>query len=808
MKKLFVVALFLHIIFIASSQTQTIRGSIIDKESNYPLAGANVVLFTDSVIINAVQTDENGNYELTNVSLGRQTIKVSYLGYKEVVLPNIIVSSGKEVLLNIPLEESVNELNEIVVQGFKPGDTRNEMSTVSTRQFSIEETDKYAGSRGDPARMASNFAGVQGADDSRNDIVIRGNSPAGVLWRLDGVDIFNPNHFNIPGTAGGPVSILNNKFLGNSDFFTGAFPAEFGNSIAGAFDLFTRNGNNQKHEFSGQFGFLGTELMAEGPLSKNHKSSYLFTYRYSTLALFSALGIDIGTDAVPHYQDGFMKLNFPMKNNANLSFYALGGLSSVDILISNQTKPIRNIYGQNDRDQYFKSKLGIVGTVLSKSYNEKTFTKLNLCWQHEEQLAHHELVYRHLNVAGNDSTFALDSLVPVMNYKFAESKFTVAWFVNHKLNQHIVLKAGINTDMYFFNFSDSLLNTDTSTLKYYQWQNRWNANETAVLFQPYIQFKFKINDALTLNAGLHSMLFTLSKSVSPLEPRIGLKYEFADRQNIAIAAGLHSQMQNTYLYFYHLNDSLNHSLSPANQNMDFTKSIHLVGSYSLWLSDNLQVISELYYQYLYQIPVDTFSSSFSLINSGASFSRFFPGTLQNTGTGMNYGIELTIQKYFANKYYFMISSSVFESKYKGSDGVLRNTDFNGHYAANFLGGKEFTFKNKNVFSIGGKITAAGGRWYGPVDTSESVHQADVIFVDSLRNTQQFASYFRADLKLNYRINAGKVTHEIGLDLVNLLNTKNILKLTYAPNEFDPSAGPIRYEYQLGFLPLFYYRIDF
>lgn len=806
--KLVFVAVLMFQSFFAFPQLQTIRGSVTDKESNYPLEGANVVLLKDSNIAAATQTDANGNYELPDVPTGRQTIKVSYLGYKDASYTDVIVTSGKQVILNIQLEEVVSDLGTVVIEGFKNGDARNEMSTLSTRQFSIEETDRYAGSRGDPARMASNFAGVQGADDSRNDIVIRGNSPGGVLWRMDGVDMFNPNHFNIPGTAGGPVSILNNKYLSNSDFFTGAFPAEFGNSIAGVFDLYTRNGNNQQTEFSGQFGFLGTELTAEGPLSKNHSSSFLFGYRYSTLALFSALGIDIGTDAVPHYQDGFFKLNFPLKNNTNLSFYGMGGLSSVAILISKQTKPARNIYGQNDRDQYFDSRMGLTGMNLSKSYNENTFSKFTLCFQHEEQIAHHELVYRHLNIVDADSTFAVDSLVPVMGYRFAESKASVAWYVNHKINSHLSYKAGINTDLYFFSFKDSLKNTDTASAFYYQYQHRWNATDHSIMFQPYVQFKYKVNDKLTINAGIHSLMFTLSKSVVPVEPRIGLKYEFANRQSFAIAAGMHSQIQNTYLYFYNFVDSLNHPLAPHNLNMDVTKSLHLVTGYTLWLSDHVQVISELYYQYLYHIPVDTFSSSFSLINSGAGFSRFFPNQLQNTGTGMNYGLELTIQKYFSHQYYFMISSSVFQSKYKGSDGVLRNTDFNGHYAANFLGGKEFKMGEKNILSIGGKITMAGGHWYGPVDTTESVKQADVIFVDSLRNTLQFKDYFRADLKINYRINAGKVSHEIGLDLVNVFGTQNILKLTYAPNEFDPAAGPIRYEYQLGFLPLFYYRIDF
>ncbi|GAG13922.1 unnamed protein product, partial [marine sediment metagenome] len=271
------------------------------------------------VLITWGTTDLEGYYRIENVPVGRYTVIVSILGYRQQVIPNIIVNSGKEVILHFEMEESVETMGEVVITAGRKTETINEMTSVSARTFAVEETERYAGSRGDPARMASNFAGVQGANDSSNDIVIRGNSPLGILWRFDGVNIPNPNHFGVSGTTGGPVGILNNKVLSNSDFMTGAFPAEYGNTIAGVFDLRMRHGNNEKHEFSAQFGFLGTEIMAEGPISKENRSSYLFTYRYSTLAIFHLLGVNIGTDAVPKYQDMSFKLFFPTKNSGVFS---------------------------------------------------------------------------------------------------------------------------------------------------------------------------------------------------------------------------------------------------------------------------------------------------------------------------------------------------------------------------------------------------------------------------------------------------------------------------------------------------------
>ena len=784
---------------------QTIRGKVIESETKYPLPGAVIVVFRDSVVLGGGATDDEGNYSLSNISIGRVRIRYALTGFNERIIDNVQLTSAKEMILNIELEQSVIEMAEVEVKATREGDALNEMATVSARQFSVGETDRYAGSRGDPARMASNFAGVQGADDSRNDIVIRGNSPQGVLWRMDGIDIPNPNHFNIPGTAGGPVSIINNKYLANSDFYTGAFPADYGNSVAGVFDLRMRNGNNQKHEFTGQFGFLGTELFAEGPINKVKGSSYLASYRYSSLQLFSSLGIDIGTNAVPHYQDGAFRLFFPGKKNSSFSLWGIGGKSAVDILISDQKTPDeRNIYGENDRDQYFKTHMGILGAGWSKTLSEKTFLKTTLAIMTDQVDSYHELVYRHLD--GNN-TFKVDSLAPLLDYTFTQSRLSLSALVNHKLGRSLSLRIGANADRYTWAMQDSvrasLQNSDTS---YSHWINRWDNISSGILLQPYIQTRWKPSDKLTFTIGVHAMYFSVSNSLSYFEPRLGAKWQLTPNQVLSAGAGRYSQLQPTYMYFYLT--SSNGVSAPLNGKMDFTKSDHLVLSHQVILKSNIRILTEVYYQHLYNVPVENAESSFSLLNTGAGFNRFFPGELVNTGTGRNYGAELTIEKFFSKGWLFLFTASVFDSKYSGSDGILRNTDFNGKYAANALVSREWKTGAHSAFVSGIKTTTAGGRWYGPADISASNAARELVFDDSLRNTLQFNPYFRLDVKLNYKLNRKKATHEIGVDLVNVLNTKNVLKLTYAPDESNDPSTAIRKEYQLGFLPLFYYKIDF
>jgi hypothetical protein len=350
MKKIIFASYLFFIVKSLAFGQQTVKGKVVDMESQFPLPGVNVK-FIDGDFDTGVSTDINGSFKIENVPLGRHQIRFTFIGYKPQV-QIVVVNSGKEVVMNVSIVESTEMLEVFEISANENREVNNEMAIISAQQFSVEETERYAGIRGDPARMASNFAGVQGADDSRNDIIVRGNSPLGVIYRVEGITIPNPNHFAISGSSGGPLSILNNKFLGNSDFFSGAFSSEYGNSTAGIFDLKIRNGNNEKTEFTGQVGLFGGEFLAEGPLSKNSAASYLVMYRRATLSIFNKLGIDLGTSAIPNYQDFAAKLNLPFEKGGNLSLWAMGGNSNINILISEQKDSTEvDLYGENTKDQ-------------------------------------------------------------------------------------------------------------------------------------------------------------------------------------------------------------------------------------------------------------------------------------------------------------------------------------------------------------------------------------------------------------------------------------------------------------------------
>jgi hypothetical protein len=814
--------LFFLFIFISESSfsqalyTQTVRGQVTDKVSSVGLPGVIVRLRNDSAKTHVVTTDANGNFKMEGVPVGRRSFVVSLFGYNTVPLTDIVVTSGKEVFLNVELEESLVQVDEVVVSANDKTDVVTDMQAVNVKTFSIEETERYPGSRQDPARMASNFAGVQGTNDSRNDIVVRGNSPAGLLWRLEEIDIPNPNHFAVAGSAGGPTAIINNKYLANSEFYTGAFPANYGNALGGVFDLKMRNGNNQKHERTFQFGILGTELSLEGPINKEKGSSYFLNYRYSTLKLLSGLNIKLGTSAVPQYQDGAFRFNFPTKKAGVFSFSGIGGASTIKIILSTQTERPKELYGDLNRDQYFASSMGVAILNHSFSFNSRTLMKTSVAYSGQGLNVDHYLVLRDKDFKPNDT------LPQILGYDFYEGKTTLAWFIKHKVNPKNSFKVGFFANAFHVNFYDqvkivSRYDTIAQDINDRSYKTRINSQTDFYLLQPYIAYVHKFNEKWSTNLGVFAQCLTLNNSYA-VEPRASVRFQFKPNQSLSLAYGLHSQMQATYIYFA-VTDSLvrdgkvysNPGKIKDNMDLGFTKSQHAVLGYDFQVSKFFRTKLEAYYQYLWNVPVYAVPSGVSLLNRGASFNRFFPiYTMENKGTGYNYGLELTLEKLFHKHFFVLYSASVFESKFRASNGKTFDTDFNGQYMMNLLGGVEYEVgrSKKNAINVSGKFTYGGGKRYSPVDVAASNAVMDVVADNNKVNTLQFDPYNRLDLRIAYKINAKKAAYEIALDLVNIMNAKNVLALSYAPDPANINADPLIKNYQLGFLPLFYVKVDF
>jgi hypothetical protein len=769
------------------SITQTIRGIIVDKQSQTPLPGVLVQVMSTEPLLGAA-ANENGEFKITNVPIGRWILKCQSISYKEKHI-TVVLNAGKEVVLNVELEENVIQSEEIIVTAEQDKtQTNNKMSTVSSRVFSAEEAARYAGSRNDPARMAANFAGVSGANDSRNDIIIRGNSPIGILWRLNGLDIPNPNHFGNAGSTGGPISILNNNTLGNSDFMTGAFAADYGNATSGVFDLKMRQGNNEKHEFVGQIGFNGFELGAEGPLSKSKNSSYMVNYRYSTLSVFKALNIDFGTgSAVPQYQDITFKTDVSTKKAGKFSFWGVGGLSYVALLESDK-KPGQDLYGYNARDTYFRSNVGATGISHTYLFKNNAYLKTNAGVSGQ---------YNNIVSDKIDTAFKTPkNLKPEYRQITQNLRYSVNTTYNKKFNARNFLNVGLYADFYNTRFIDSIDrrfgNNTFETLRDYK-------GNTSLL-RGFMQWQHKFSDNLLVNLGVTNQFFTLNNA-NAFEPRVGLKYSITHKQAISFGGGLHSQLQPIYVYF--ASDTINGIRTETNRNLDFTRAAHGVLAYDNNFATNFRLKTEVYYQYIFNAPVRNYSNYFSALNLGADFNSPNVNNLVSKGTGYNYGLEVTLEKFYSKGYYFLFTGSVFESKYKGSDNVWRNTAFNGNYVLNLLGGKEFKINQKHIISIDVRGTYAGGKRYSPIDLQASINANDEVRDVSNAFGYKYPDYFRLDVKPGYRYNTKKITHEFSIDIQNITRNLNVFQQTY-----DITNKVIRTDYQLRFFVIPQYRILF
>ncbi|MGB3618710.1 MAG: TonB-dependent receptor [Catalinimonas sp.] len=767
----------------AQPTTQTIRGRITDAQSGFPLPGVNVVVLnTDPTLGGA--TDLNGYFAVEGVPLGRQSLRVTYLGYEPRLIPNVVVTSGKEVVLDLPLVEAITMADEVVITATPEGSrTNNELTSVSGRAFNLEEAGRYAGALNDPARMAANYAGVAANNDNRNDIVIRGNSPNGLLWRMEGINIPNPSHFGGLNAQGGPVSLLNANVLDRSDFLTSAFPAEYGNALAGVFDLQLRNGNAEKHEFLGQVGFNGFELGAEGPLKKGSKASYVVNYRYSTLGVFSALGVDFGTGAaVPQYQDLTFKVNVPTKKAGRFTVFGVGGPSSIEFLGSEVDLDDLdvNLYADENVDNYSDFQTGVVGASHLYYFNPKTYYKLSVAAARQRD------VFRSDSLSIEDRT-----PVPNVEANLDNDKYSAHLLLSRKFSARHNATAGVIVDLYAFDLQDQIITPGRERVLR-------AADGSGLLTQAYVQYQYRLSEQLTFNGGLNAQHFEISRSTA-VNPRLGVTYQLNERQTIGAGWGLNSQAQPLPVYF--TRDAAGVLTNAA---LDFTRSHHYVLSYDWSLTPHLRIKAETYYQSVYDAPVTHDPSSFSMLNTGADFGPVDEVNLVNGGTGRNLGVELTVERFFNRGYYFLATTSLYDSKYEGSDDVWRSTAFDGGYIVNLLGGKEFRVgKRGNVLSTDLKLTASGGNRRTPVDFEASAARRTEVRRDDLAFTEQNDAYLRADVKVMYRINRRRVTHEIGANFQNVTNRENEFARTY-----NPRTNTVQTQYQIGFLPVPQYRILF
>lgn len=762
----------------AQGLNQTIRGLVVDKESQISLPGATVIVLETNPL-KATITDNDGYFYIEDVPVGRYNIKVSYMGYQTFIVSDIQLTTSKEVILQIQIEEQAFSLNEVVVRPNRDkSETINSMSFVSARTFSAEETQRYAGGMDDPARMASAFAGVAVGNIQDNSIIIRGNAPKGVSWRLEGVDIPSPSHFSGTNVVGGGFTTLFSvQLLSNSDFFTSAFPAEYGNALAGVFDIRLRNGNDQKREYAFQVGLMGIDFAAEGPFVKGKRASYLFNYRYSTFGLIKDL---VPSEQIPTYQDFCFKLNFPLKKGGIISLWGIGGMDkNSEPVTYDSTQWIYNW----DRVHYdLATNMGAAGITYKKIINKSTYLHSSLVASTHSFLMDMQRM--------NDQLILEDTLYS----NNTESKFTFSTFINKKISVRHTNRSGFIINNIFYN-------TYTSARNKGEMIDYVNAEGNSFLLQAYSQSKYQLSPKLLLNFGLHAQYLVINQKYS-IEPRAGLKYKINDKNTLSFGYGNHSQVEPLKIYFYQIN--LPDEIVLPNKNLEFSKAHHFVIGYDYFINPNFRIKIEPYFQYLYNIPVIA-DSTWSMINFEQEFA--FDKSLVSEGTATNIGIDFTFERFLKNNFYYLATASFFDSKYTGGNGKTYNSRFNKNFVITVLGGKEFVFSKKTdktqILGLNLRATIAGGHRIVPVDEELSMQQQEIYYDWSNPYVGQNPIDFFLDITILYRKNKKKYSSVWAIQIKNATASSSNYMYQYNLKE-----NKIENTSQVIVVPNISYRIEF
>ena len=744
-----IIALFFSVCCFAQERpVQTLRGVVNDRASGHPIPYATVRL-TDMPDLGAV-CDSLGRFTLPKVPVGRHSVESSFMGYEPAILREILVTSAKEVYLEIAMRENVNELNEVVVRANNRDEAMNKMAVAGARMLSVEEASRYAGGFDDPARLVASFAGVA-PSVSNNGISIHGNAPHLLQWRLEDVEIPNPNHFaDIATLGGGILSSLSAQVLGNSDFFTGAFPAEYGNAVSGVFDMKLRNGNNQKNENTFQVGIMGIDFASEGPLSKKHKASYIFNYRYSTTGL---LNVDLGGKM--DYQDLNFKLNFPTRSAGTFSVW---GTALIDKFKSSfDRNPGKWDYLEDAAQAHSTQYMAAGGITHRYFFDENTLLKTTLAGTYSDQEAFQLNFDRELNSS------------PFLDQYSRSTNLILTSSLNRKISNRFTNKTGFTYTQMFYNMDLKLAPFIDQPLELI---SKGDGNTS--LLSAYNSSSWGMSDQLSLNFGLYGQLLTLNNRWT-LEPRAGLKYQANAKTSFALAYGMYSRMEKLDVYFVKTQSTGDESV---NKNLDFTKAHHLMLSFAYKMLNNMSLRVKPYVQFLYDVPVMR-DSSFSVLNRDEFFVE---NTLVNKGCGRNIGVDIIWERALSKGLYYMVTASLFDSRYRGGDGVWHNTRFNRKYVLNGLIGKEWMLgRNKqNILSVNLKMTLQGGERYAPIDVEATMAHPDkeVQYDETRAYSIQRSPMLIGNYTVSYRIDKRRVSHEFAIKGINFTGAKEYIQHLY------------------------------
>ena len=760
-KYLVLIPLIFCLVSLKAQRVGSVRGIIKDNVTQAAVSNTTVNIVGTE--LSTICTEE-GEFEFNNVPVGRLELSISSVGFKTQLLKELLLSSNKTLVLDIFLETQTEDLSEVVVTAASPNlsGAKNSIQTIT-----VEQVMRFPASFFDPARLAFSFPGVANTNDQANGMSIRGNNPRGLQWRLEGMEIVNPNHLANAGTfsdqassnAGG-VNMISAQMLGNMNFLTGAFPAEYGNAISGVMDMRLRKGNNEEYEHTAQVGLLGIDLATEGPLNKKNGSSYLLNYRYSFTGLLALGGLTFGGEDI-RFQDLSLNLSFPNEKLGDFTLFGMGGLNSNEFAFEDE----EGLGPQFEKDistiNYY-GKMGAAGVTHSKRINSSLLWKNALVFSGSR-------TSREQFVDPTSSFFS-----PYQNEINKTSKLSFSSIFTNRVSSNSDVKAGL----YMTRTSDSLSSLQSDLIQ----------DVSSWIVQPFAQYNTSLGSKANLTVGLHYLNYTLNNTAS-LEPRANLGVALSPKSEMNLSYGRHSQLFSPLLY-------------AGNEDLKPTLSDHYVLGYDLKLKKSASFSAELYYQ---SLSNDLASSGLSHL-SGVNLTDYLNldiRSLNNDGKSRNYGIEFNYNKYLDNGFFALINTTLYKSEYMAEDGNYYESKYSGNHIVNLTLGKEWSISKDRILGVNTRIVWMGGFRSYQIDEQASVLQRRTVFDYDSGLTDKRADYFRPDIRIYLKRSKAKLNRMWSIDIQNVANYKN-----ESFDYYDAFQGKIITKYQLGLIPMLNYRWEF
>lgn len=725
----------------AQTLTQDIRGRVIDAETREPLAGARIEI-TNLDRTFGTLTDSLGYYQLTDVPVGRRSLRASYVGYAAFLRDNINLNSAKEYVLDIELRASM-ELDEVVVTGYMANEPVNEFQVMAARRLDPEELQYHAATGNDPGRLVQGLPGVQNGNDNRNEVIIRGNAPAGVLWRLEGIDIPNPNHYAGGGSSGGGITIFSASVIGSSDFSAGAFPAEYGNSLSGVFDMRFRAGNKEQREHTFRAGVLGLDLATEGPIKKG-KSSYLANFRYSTLGILNAAGIYL---VGPRINNNFYDLSFKVHSETERTQYSVWGIGGISSQILTADEQPWNVFRQRYVYSY-GSNTGVIGGSVRHIIDNQSYFEVNAA------------VMSTNSYTRDDSLTDAGVANRVKTETYINSRISTHAFYKRSLGRRASLKAGLMASRMYYDLYDQQWHDSIPELTTFI-----DTAGATFLAQPYAQFRYQPGPRLLITGGLHGMYFGLTQDMR-VEPRLAARLSLAPGSHLALSYGQHSRIVPIGNYFMEIEGQL------PNADLPLIKAEHFMLSFDQVIANLFKLQAAAYYQRLTNTPVSALEGrNLFLLDLLWGFAQ---EPLDPNGRGRNYGVDLSVEKFFRKGSFFVLSGSWTRSQYLMPDETAwRSTGWDSRFAGNFTGGQIFPVGENTFLETGLRFIYNAGYPVIPIRDGFETRDGLAPFYNlAAANTERLPAYFRPDLRLAIRRNKEKFAWWLALDIQNFINRTN------------------------------------